>query len=185
MSGYSGKCDIADCYGDMEDFSNAEFYMWVKGRDVKLDIHSQHDLMPYYPFLVSCSSHCDGHDHVVMSNESFVDREEREHLNYVLQDVLKEWRKCKRKKEQFNPETIAEKSWWHDKDLVKEIAEKVAEDKGNTDVNDLKMHRPLHDYYREKLYKDMVADGYDEFWAARWVYGWERAFEMIKEKKEE
>lgn len=55
-----------------------------RGVYIEIDIHFNTilDLIPYYPYIVSCSCGKDGKSYVVVSNQSFVDEEVDDHLEH-------------------------------------------------------------------------------------------------------
>ena len=182
MGMFSGKCDFGDWLNNRDDeyIANSDFYIHCKGRDHKLDIHSRKDAIPYYPYLIGmgggdknkCSCH--------LSSESFVDQEEREHLEWILRDAIKYYKKCKRKKIPFLVEEACKAVLWHNRSPVEEeIIHRVAADGEKATIEGL--HDGFHDYYRKQLYEEMVENGYDKNYAFNWCYGWERYFALNKE----
>lgn len=189
MSKYSGKCDCYDWFYDKPDeyIANCRFYLNVNNRYHKLDIKSRKDLMPYYPYLIAAGYHDKDASVVHLSIQSYVDEEEAEHLGWYLRDAISEWKRCKRKKIEFNIDDVYEKlNCFHFKnDALKEIVTRVAKDHEKATIDGI--HLSLQDHNRETLYNDMIEAGYDKDNAYRWVYGFERWFDAKREadKKEE
>ena len=46
----------------------------------------------------------EGRNKIILSSDSFIDKEEKEWLEWKIEDVFRYWRKCKRKKELFTAE---------------------------------------------------------------------------------
>ena len=121
---------------------------------------------------------------VHLGAESYIDTEEKEHLSWYLEDVKKYWRKCKRYKLEFNDEEAAKLIRWGTEELPehkKEIINRVKElgDKATID----NIHDKFHDHMRKELYDDMVAAGWNEWTAYRWIYGWHRWAEAMNVAK--
>lgn len=163
MSKYCGKCDIYDCYGEYSDERLQNIQFWAGGDQV--DIKSQKDLMPYYPFIVAFS--CG--DIVHMSYRSYVDAYEEQTLQFYLNMAQKEYRAAKRKKLEIKPETVSKKISWNNDPYVQEIVKRVIETKGKGTIDGLTM-TGMVPVYREALFNDMIAAGYDENFARQWVY---------------
>lgn len=185
MSKYSGKCDLYDSLimiKDIKDYSKVKIYAY-NNDIVPLRIDFERDAMPFYPYLTTImSGDKDGNTIIHLSSESYVDTNENEHLSWYLEDIKKYWRKCKRKKIEFNEEEAAKLIMWCNEDLPsykEEIIKRVKEQGEKATIKNI--HTPLHDYYRKYLYDDMVDAGWDKRIAYRWVYGWQRYWEKIKE----
>ena len=185
MSRYSGKHDCCDHFwmGNntekevQQEIDRTDFYMWSKGRRIKLDIHTVKDLVPYYPFLIgmSCGSK-EGRNVVILANESFVDQEEREFMGWELRDALAEYKKCKRKKIPFNPDAyLANAPRWCRHNYTEEIVRRVAKDglKANLDG----LHSDTKDKWdRASLARLMKQYGYDDNYINIWVFGWRKEY---------
>ena len=73
MSRYSGKCDVADWLGDYDDGYIQNIKIFLMDEIIPLRIDNQHDLSPYYPFLVAVGAVNKEGSHVIyLSRESFV-----------------------------------------------------------------------------------------------------------------
>ena len=185
ISVYSGKCDLYDHLGsyDIEEIIN-KYKIYYCDQILPLEVKKKKDLIPYYPFLVhEMASTKENGGAIRISSESFVDREEREQLQWILDAVLKYWRKCKRNHVEFNKEEALEIISWLgiSFDYEKEIINRVAEYGKDATIDGI--HKPLHDNYRQRLYEEMVYNGWENDKAYRWCYGYDRWIEWIKEKK--
>lgn len=181
MSVYSGKCDVYDHFSmraetdeDIEkEIQRTDFYIYLKDRKHKLDIHTVKDLIPYYPFLTSAYAYNkEGKSNMFLSSESFVDQEEKQFLNMYMDDVKKYYRKCKRLKQPFNKEEAIKKIHWNDNWEVEEyklaIVDRVAKEGQKANIDGLFI--PYKDWERTRLYDTMVEYGYDENYAYNWCF---------------
>lgn len=169
MSQFSGKCDLYDtliCIHNTTDWSK----VYISQNNTRLPINSQRDLVPYYPYLIGSACYSNGEASINISKESFVDREERERLEYILQDILKDYRRCKRKKVEFVPIEIAENyKGFYSYKLYLEIAKRVKENPKKPNLEGI--HTEIAQMYREALYDEMLKWDYDEEYTRKWVYG--------------
>ena len=169
MSKYSGKCDVYDWLGDLTDEQISDCKIYLENECMPLRINTQRDLMPYYPRLVLMGWGSGGVRCARLTTESYVDIEEREHLGWKLDRVLRIYRGKKRKHEPFILEEILkEVVTCGGEDTWKEIVNRVAEFGGKATVDGL--HTEIHEYLRNELYKDMVAAGYDARFARWWIW---------------
>ena len=100
-------------------------------------------------------------------SESFVDREEREMLESELEWLLKDYRRAKRNKTPFNPN-----SQWYNKALIKRVAE--LGEKATIEG----IHRPMSNHYRRDLAEEMEKNGYEDIDIIKWIYP-EKWFEKL------
>ncbi len=188
MSIFSGKCDLYDhylmiCVDDNttedeinERISKSTFHIRTKdNKKHRLDIHNIHDLIPYYPYLISIGGFSkEEGDNITLSSESFVDYEERQMLDIYLYDILKYARKCKREKKELTKEDILKHIWISDNSLSDKITT-IALEKGVKatlkDLYDANIHTRIAEYYRNKLYETMVSSGYSEIESYYWCFG--------------
>lgn len=184
MSIYTGKYDFADrisSYNSLEEaLKKTKIYAF--GHDlVPLAMKEPKDLVAYYPYLVGIAvGNKEGYQAIHLSGESYIDTSERERLEWVLRDAKKYYRKCKRKKEEFNIEECLKKICFFDqKDYKRQVIERVAKDGEKADVDGI--HIPMFDYGRRIWYKDLVDAGWDEMQAGMWVFGLSRWFKEGKE----
>ena len=138
----------------------------------KVEYSSIKDLIPYYPYLVSiaCCDNTDARNSVVcLTSESFVDREERETLEFRLKEILKIYNHCKRKKTEFNVDNVVEQVCWMgwNKTAITELANRVKEKGKKATIEGI--HLTMHERYREELVREMVKHDIDPA-----KYGYER-----------
>lgn len=137
MSQFCGKCDFYDGFVEIRCDSDEEkikeelkkLKLYVRGKDdrdhlVKSDTIK--DIAMYYPYLEAIACGSDDRFIIVLSADSFIDYEEKERLSYRIEDVLKYWRKCKRKKMPFTKEEFYKDNWWTNEALMDEIIDRVA-----------------------------------------------------------
>ena len=192
MSQFSGKCDFYDGFVAIHSDGNEEkvvenlkkLTLYVRGSDDREHIVNSDtikDIVKYYPYLESIALYNkDDGFKIVLSSDSFIDMEEKDHLNWYIEDVYKYWRKCKRRKIPFNVEDCVESSW-RNSELVREIATRVAKDGKDAEFDDL--HLPMHEHYRKRWFEEMVKAGYTEHQAYNWCFkGMFDSPEVIKER---
>lgn len=199
MSRYSGKCDFADHIWmsantekeAFEKFKGTKLYIvqplpedfdLQKALDEKINIPETYykeikytsirDLIPYYPYLVRfavCYEEKTRNSVVCLSAESFVDREERESLEFKLKRLLTIYNRCKRKKIEFNIDEAVKESAWdeYDEEIYRILAERVKE-KGKKATID-GVHLKMHERYRKELVDEMKRKGLNPA-----DYGYER-----------
>jgi hypothetical protein len=167
MSRYSGKCDVYDSvimiskYTDEELAHNVTIYQGYGEDQKKLNISCRKDLIPYYAYLVSsaCYNNVERKAVIHITRESFVDREERDSLEFKLKNVLRIYNRCKRKKTEFDVNATVEEVAWKgfDDDIYREIANRVKEHGKKANVDGI--HLKMHEYYRKELVKEMIDNG--------------------------
>ena len=180
MSQFSGKCDFYDSFveihgdGDIkkveENLKKLNLYIHGRdGRDHKVKSDTIKDIVKYYPYLISigCYGREDGWT-TVLASDSFIDQEEREHIGYKIDDVMRYWRKCKRGKKDFVPEECVERLHWMDKDMIEEIAYRIKTYGNKAEFDDL--HDSMHEYFRRRWFEEMVKVGYTELEAYNWCF---------------
>lgn len=184
MSMYTGKYDFADrisSYNSLEEaLKKTKIYAF--GHDlVPLAMKEPKDLVAYYPYLIGIAiGNKEGYQAIHLSSESYIDTSERERLEWVLRDAKKYYRKCKRKKEEFNIDDCLKNICFFDqKDYKRQVVERVAKDGEKADVDGI--HIPMFDYGRRIWYKDLVEVGWDKMQAGMWVFGLSRWFKEGKE----
>lgn len=130
----------------------------------KIEYSSIKDLIPFYPYLIASAywDNKDAHNSVVnLSSESFVDREERECLEWRLKHLLRIYNRCKRKKTEFNvDEALTEVVWngWNE-EPYKELANRVAKNGKKATLDGI--HLKMHERYRQLLVDEMLKYGLD------------------------
>lgn len=182
MSMYSGKCDLYDYLGDATDEKLQNSNIYIADNIIPLRINNQHDLAPYYPYLVGIGSWGNGHAEIRLSTESFIDAEEREHLTWKLNNVLRYWRRCKRNKTQYDVDMAAQSISFPGtpNGIEQEIAERVARDGDKATIDGLRDY--MHEYYRKKLLEEMVRLGWDKRRAKFWIW---KDWKMLKEDEDD
>lgn len=190
MSVYSGKCDLFDSLieiGKVTDFSKVHIY--INDNLVELRIDSYKDLIPYFPCVPSVQTHCDGEYRIWLSGKPWYRVEEEQMLNIYLRDLITCYSRLKRDKclslDGLIKVYVTKYTWSRTKDeLISELAKRLFEAKGKknkVDISDL--YLPSGDYFRKRLYKEMVDNGWEESVAYRWCFGWKRWTERIKDEK--
>lgn len=165
MSKYSGQCDVYDVlvmireYTDEELKNNVKVY--VGDSETPLELNTQKDLIPYYPHLISCSSY-DGQSKKYIAHitkKSSVDYEEENYLNSVLQMLLLNYNRCKRKKIAFDMDAAIERSclFYKDDPGIKELVKRVRDNGKKASIEGI--HLPSYDYFRKKLVWTMIENG--------------------------
>ena len=143
--------------------------IYLGDNPVPLRINSQHDLAPYYPYIVVLGGWADGRGVFRLTERSFVDTEEEEHLNWKLRDFKKYRRRCKRNKVEYDEEQALKAiCWFPPTDVDREIAHRVGvfgEKATIVGLND-----PIHEYYRSELFSKMIELGWDERRARYWIW---------------
>ena len=172
--------------GKVTDFSKVHIYL--HDSPVELRIDSYKDLIPYFPCIPSIETHSNGEYRIYISGNPWYRVEEEEMLRIYLRDLTTCYNKLKRDKN-LSLETLIERyntkyNWSHAKDeLISELASRLIEAKGKKDKVDISdLYLSSEDYFRKKLYEEMVGNGWEESVAYRWCYGWKRWLERIKDE---
>lgn len=185
MSNYSGKADLydhmsihsdSDNWNEMyEKFKGTKLYKYkpindcikmetfdyntIKQNWTEIKYNSILDIAPYFPYII-CLAFCDNTDNnnstIVLSNESYVDEEERECFEWYLRDAIKYYNKCKRKHIVFNTEDCLNNIMCFrrfNNDAITEIVNRVKQYGKKANIDGI--HDHLHNIYREKLRKDI------------------------------
>lgn len=138
----------------------------------RIEYSSIKDLIPYYPYLIAFAA-CDNTDSrnsvVCITRISFVDREEREILEYKLKDILRIYNRCKRKKIEFNVDDVLKEVVWngYNEEPYRELANRVKEKGKKATIDGI--HLKMHERYRQELVEEMLRYGIDPC-----EYGYER-----------
>ena len=131
----------------------------------KVEYSSIKDLVPYYPHLVSMAHYDNKNPRnslVIISPKSYVDENEKDFLEWYLKDLLKIYRRCKRKKIEFNVDDAVKEVCWHDynKEEIVELANRVKEKGKKATIDGI--HLPFNEkYYRQELVNEMLKYGLD------------------------
>ena len=171
MSRFSGKCDLYDhieiC--GLENTLKSKIYLGWNSEE-SLDIKEERDLVPYYPFVISCGAFEHGVGTMHLMSKSWVDYEEEDVLEAYLQQILKIQRRCKRKKVEFNVDEVWEdvsNVFWK-RDEIRELIKRVKEHGKKAACDGI--HLSSKNYYRDQLVEEMIKFGYSEDVAKTWVY---------------
>lgn len=156
MSKYSGKYDFADwieTHG-VENIDKVNVYVG----DNKVKVHEYRDIIPYLAhIIVFAGSAKGGQATVKLSVDSYVDRYEREMLQYAMDDLLRIYRKCKRQKIEFCAEDAVNQISWHEKDVAMELAKRIEQSGKKANFDGL--HIKVCEFYRKHLAKEMMRHG--------------------------
>lgn len=181
ISRYSGKCDWKDSLEihkyTLEELQN-NVKIYVGNNSEPLHIEKMSDMIPYYPYIIAsaCFDNVQRKSVIHLTSESFVDREERDILEWRLKDLLKIYNRCKRKKVEFDvEEAVKEITWngWNEK-AHRELANRVKEKGKKATVDGI--HLRMHERCRQELVKEMLKNDIDPC-----EYGYER-FVINKEE---
>lgn len=160
MSIFSGKCDLYDSAVMIGgyDIDKIELFLAKSDRSYPLKLTEPRDLIPYYPY-VPFMSHGERGRVKYWISESFIDLEEHEMLECDLKNLIREYKKAKRKGTEFKPDER-----WYNKDVIQRVREKG--EKATIDG----IHKPLHNHYRKALAEEMERNGYSDGDIIKWVY---------------
>lgn len=163
MSKYSGKCDLADVleiYKYTLEEIKEKVRIYVGASKKPLHIEKESDLIPYYPYVVVSSySSEDRSADLHLTDESWVDREERVHLLFRLKMVLKYYNHCKRKHVPFDKEEALKQICYgnFNRDVYEELVNRVSDFGKRASIDGL--HLQMHDVYRRELVREMLDKG--------------------------
>lgn len=174
MSKYSGKCDFGDSWEIFGEKYILKSKVFILNNIVPLRIDSYKDALPYFPRIVVMSGGDKESSRIRLSDRSYADKEEENRLNWYLESIKKYYRKCKRKKVNFDiDEALDNVFFFEDKEKYKPLVMEVMKS-GDKAVLPGDMHLSIYDFYRKQLYDDMVLAGYKDNEAAMWCFGWDR-----------
>lgn len=181
MSKFSGKCDFYDsvvaihCDGDINKLEkylgNTDIYiLGLDDRYHKVKCETEKDAVKYYPYIIGIMVHNgeEGRNKIILSSDSFIDKEEKEWLEWKIEDVFKYWRKCKRKKELFTAEKFLNQDCFGYGETMEKVANRIAEYGKKADFKDI--HDSTHEYFRKIWYEEMIRVGYAPHKAFDWIY---------------
>lgn len=166
ISRFSGKCDLYDCLVDIHQYTEDELRDNVKiyvgyGKEIPLKINTYIDLIPYYPYTIGMAyfNNSERKSIIYLSEESFVDREEREFLEYKLKRVLKIYKKCKKKHIPFDRETAMQEidPYNLNYDTCMKLLNRVETFGEKATISGL--HLSMHERYRMELVTEMIFNG--------------------------
>lgn len=158
MSKFSGKCDFCDhihmCDKTFEDFKGYNFF--IGNHDNEIFLKKESDFVKYYPHLVMAAYSEPSGGVVILSGRSFVDMEEDERLSWKLKGVMREYKRCKRNKIDFDVKRVYNKlKFCAEDEILYEIIVRVKEN-GNK-ANTAGIHTNIHNYYRKELAEEMLS----------------------------
>lgn len=89
MSRFSGKCDFCDEIEivGLDEILNAEVYVGDSKEPLKLTCLA--DCIPYYPYVISVSSHTDGKLYIRLTSKSWVDISEDRYGHMRMHDYYR------------------------------------------------------------------------------------------------
>lgn len=165
MSVYSGRCDVYDSlveinrYTDEELKNNVDIYIGNIGTPLKIE--SQKDLIPYYAHLIgsACYNNKDKKACVHITSESWVDKEERDVLEFRLKELFRIYNRCKRNKVEFDVDKAVKEITWNgwNEEANRELANRVKEYGKKANVDGI--HLKMHERYRKELVEEMLKHG--------------------------
>lgn len=156
MSKFTGKSDFCDTctmhHEPKEIVESANIFMG----NAKVHIQQERDLIPYYTNLISmmyCNNTENGLEMSIhLSQDSYIDSEERSRLSWRVANIINIARKCKRNKKPFTFEEVEKETEFSDNavcgepiNLWKKLFAVVEK---NPDI--IKIHLPSD--YRKRLY---------------------------------
>lgn len=162
ISRYSGKCDWADNLEihnyTLEGLQN-NVKIYVGDNTEPLHIEKMSDIIPYYPYVVCSACYTNGESTVHLTSESYVDRQERESLEFNLEWLLKIYNRCKRKKIEFNVEDAVKEITWNgwNEEPYRELANRVKEKGKRATIDGI--HLTMQEIYRRDLVEEMLKNG--------------------------
>ena len=142
MSKWTGKSDFYDwCemhYSPEEIVKIADICMG----NARVRIENTKDLIPYYTNLIASAGCSKDSQRVRLSEESYIDDEEKTHISIMVYDAIKLARKAKKEKKTFNLKycETQKKFWPSETDVWWKIIEII---NGNSNI--IKIHLP-HDF---------------------------------------
>jgi len=162
MSQFSGKCDLYDSVVMIGryDIDKIQLYITKDERNYPIKLNEPRDLIPYYPYVPYLSFCHDGVYKAYLSG-SWIDYEETDMLTWQLNDILREYRRCKRKKIPFDTSRLSD---WNDKRII----ERVKEQGEKATIEGI--HRPMHNHWRKALAEEMERNGYTDAEIINFVY---------------
>lgn len=171
MSLYSGKCDMADVV-EIHGIDNMlKSKIFIESNIVPLKIETEKDLVPYYPFLIASSGSENGIGSFRITDESYVDREERQILDYYTNECKDYIKKCKRNKQDVDIEHFKNE---YQPDIYNQILSRLLDK--SCEFNLYGIHTYMAEYYRIQLYNEMIRVGWTPSQALLWCFGWRKEY---------
>lgn len=177
MSKFSGKCDVYDhfCNKSDEYIKNSKIFLGENPVPLRIDNH--HDLAPYYSHIIYLGGGDQGGYSCHITEKSYIDTEEQEHLGWILRDLKKYYRKCRRDHVGFNEEeALRDIGFTVDDSSNRELARRVAEQGNKATIDGV--HTFMGDYYRNLLLEEMMRLGWKKGLSKYWLWkDWRFLFE--------
>jgi len=171
MSLYSGKCDFCDMC-DIHNVDNIlKSNVYIGWNIIPLKFESEKDLIPYYPYIVGSSATTNGVGEIRLSTESYVDRRERESLEFYTKECQRYVNKCKRKKEIINIEHFDNQYY---RDVYRKILIRLVDKTKEFTLDGI--YLPMAEHYREELYREMLKNDYSEYDSKKWCFSWRKEY---------
>ena len=127
----------------------------------KIEYSSIKDLIPFYPYTIAMAFYSKNpyESMICLSSESFVDREEREILEYRLKRLITIYNYCTRQKIEFDVEEILKDFVWDgwNEAAYRELANRVKINGKKATMDGI--HLEMHEYYRKMLVNEMIKNG--------------------------
>lgn len=180
ISKFSGKCDFCDTIsmlGERDGVRNfiENSLIYIGASETPLSVSSEKDLIQYYPYIIVAmySDNVLGKHIIRLSSESYVDREERSYLEYVVKWLNRIRNRCMRKHITFDIESAVEEVIWNRRDAEQtyELVNRVSNKGKRASIEGI--HMSIYEHYRKDLADEMIKEGVDP---AR--YGYERFMEV-------
>ena len=174
ISKYSGKCDFKDMC-EIHNIDNIlKSNVYISWNIIPLKFESEKDLIPYYPYIVGFSTTINGIGEIRLSTESYVDRSERESLEFYTKECQRYVNKCKRKKEEVNLDHFDTMYNQYNKDIYKEILTRLVDKSKEFTLDGI--YLTMAEYYRKELYDEMVKNEWESNKAKLWCFGWRKEY---------
>ena len=141
---------------------------------IPLKFESEKDLIPYYPYIVGSSATTNGVGEIRLSTESYVDRSERESLEFYTKECQRYVNKCKRKKVEVNLDHFDTMYNQYNKDIYKEILTRLVDKSKEFTLDGI--YLTMAEYYRKELYDEMVKNEWESNKAKLWCFGWRKEY---------
>ena len=165
ISKYSGKYDFKDMC-EIHNIDNIlKSNVYIGWNIIPLKIESEKDLIPYYPYIVGFSTTINGIGEIRLSTESYVDRSERESLEFYTKECQRYVNKCKRKKVEVNLDHFINQYY---KDTYKEILTRLVDKSKEFTLDGI--YLTMAEYYRKELYDEMVKNKWEINKAKLWCF---------------
>ena len=160
MSKFTGKCDFYDhievC--GIDSVLNSD----VEVGDKPIQLNSLKDCALYYPNIISMSCSSNDHSYIRLTKDAWFNIEEHRYLMIEMEWVKKEYRRCKRKKEEFVIDDVYEKifnyAFTNEEKVRREIIKRVKEYGNKANIDGLHFSFYLQ-YYRKEYYNELISLG--------------------------